>query len=195
MILKVLLFIGAALSILLLSFGGLLLFKKMKYDMSATADVNQVTCQDGTGKCNITMTFKDTKDKTYTVSAIVAGQVAPGSTRGIMYDSTNPNNFYPGQPPVRIIGAGLFMTGIVIALGCIIGAYFMFRTPPPPSVEPVTTMSADSPYSNDNTPEQSQSPPSTERDWYEPSPEEVRAKQFADEKVVEVTEPARRTLF
>jgi hypothetical protein len=193
----ILLVLGAIISIILLSIGGVLLFKKMKYDKSVTADITKVICQDGTNKCNITMSFKDA-EKSYTVAAIVSGPVTEGSTRGIIYDSSNPNNFYPGQPPVRIIGAGMFVSGLVLALGCIVGAYFMYRKPSAAPAAPSAPLSSVPQAPSSLNPSLPHPGPSGYSESATPMPSDpatVRAKQYADDMVSRVTEPARRDLF
>jgi hypothetical protein len=169
--------------------GGMLLFKKMKYDVATTATVTGVICQGDTNKCNITLRYKDSSNREITRTAIVKGPVTVNSTRGILYDSSNPSNFYPGQPPVKLVGGGMLAAGVVVALGCIIAAYYHYRPTPQSVLEPEP----------EPEPEPKQEPePSymskseSESDFpSEPQSNSVRAKEYADFLVDKVTKPAR----
>lgn len=206
MIFVTVLVIFGLISLGMMVLGGMLLFGKMKYDTAVTATVTAVTCEkEDPTKCNVTLTFNDKNDKEITRSAIVKGPITVGSTRGVLYDSENPSNFYPGQPPVRQVGAGLFFGGIAIALACAIATYYHWR-------RPSTTEQAQTEYEpEDNYYEKQEVPqpvlmPSAVSKYKSPSrsspkmmesplpnsPETERAKQYADYMVDKVTEPSRK---
>lgn len=217
MIFLIVLSIFALIATAMLVFGGLLLFKKSKYDVATTATVTAVMCQQDTNKCNITLKYKDQSNKEVTRTAIVKGPITVGSTRGILYDSGNPNNFYPSQPPVKAVGGGIFVGGLVIATACVISAYFRYRPTPvpeaksPSDIQPEynTVSSPKSPSAVQPEPNAVTSPPINETPTfkyeYSAFPEKqqsvpteliyepgtVRAKQYADYMVDKVTEPAR----
>jgi cell division septation protein DedD len=201
MILYIVLGVVGIVACLCVVFGGLLLFKPTGYDSSATATVTSVQCQEGTGKCNITLRFEDKEGNEITRNAIVKGSVKEGSTRGILYDSANPSNFYPSQPPVRMIGAGLLIGGLLLLIGAGAGAYFAYRrTSLSASGDPVSSSASYPPLPSEPSPspQPSQSPmpsptptPSPVDNYDVPSrPTGVDA---ADQMVFDATAAARRT--
>lgn len=224
--------IGAGLA----AIGGVLLFKKMKYDRTATATITNVTCQEeGAGKCRITVKFTDQSDNEITGTAIVSDKPAKDSKRKIMYDSENPSVFYPSVPPVRAIGAGMFFGGIFVLIVCVGIAIFRFvrsrpaaaaATPqhvisspdhpspspqeqlpqPEPAEEKSSWLSPFSPKSSPAVPERPEEPQADaspksakSRSSRKPEPvlvpdmESLRAKQYADQMVQKVAEPARKS--
>lgn len=217
MIFAITLVIFVLLSAGLLVIGGFLVFKKSKYDTPVTATITGVICEKDTNKCNVTLTFKDSKKKEVKRTAVINGPVTVGSTRGIMYDSSNPNDIYLSQPRVKLIGGGLMAFGIIVLIGCAVAAYFRYRSPSPPPQQPQPYSTFDEqeepsmfqdekPRSRSRFEEKRSSPPSLEsstfedeksspRSRYEYSsyPEEtLQARKYADDMVQSVTERARR---
>lgn len=203
----VLLFVGV-IGVTLTILGGILLFKKMRYDATATAVVTEVKCQDSTGKCNITLKFKDQSDNEITGNAIVIDKPTKDSTRKIMYDSANPSAFYPSVPPVRAIGAGLFFGGLLIIFVCIgIGIFRYIRTRPSPSPPEQLSNTSEREFAPQESswfsPRSSPTevPPPSSADTKSPSPSpspgpdtaSIQAKQYADQMVQKVAEPARKS--
>lgn len=234
-ILTLVLILFGVIGITLAAMGGVLLFKKMKYDRTTTATVTDVKCQEGTGKCNITLKFKDQSDNEITGSAIVSDKPDKDSKRKIMYDSANPSAFYPSVPPVRAIGAGMFLGGLFVIIVCVGIAIFRYIRsrpqpilPPQPSISPLEKQqypeqlpqpepaaeksSWFSPFSPksapaapelpqqmpqkpqaDASPKSAKSRSSRKQPDLEPDQESLRAKQYADQMVQKVAEPARKS--
>lgn len=119
-----LLLIGFGLGMAVMAFGSYLLFARVPFDSIAKATVVQATCDKN--NCVIDVEFEDKDSKLYAKKARVHHKVKEGDSLTIMYDSKNPNNFYPGNPPVRIVGGVIAFTGLLILLGLIVWGYIMY---------------------------------------------------------------------
>ena len=179
--------------------GTFLLIKKPRFDTSAEASVSNVSCADDK-KCTATLTYKDTGGDSVSRTAILNGPVADGSTRNIVYNSSNPMDMYPAQPPVRILAISLIAGGGLIALLCVIAGIYMFRHSAAPAPAPAPTPDAiDQDEYTEREPEPVPEPqyieerPMMQKSTTVPTPpsDEVVARQYADDMVYKATEPAR----
>jgi hypothetical protein len=112
-------FILIAIAVLMLTIGSYILFAKVKYDAVVNAEVTSVKCrtESKTNNCSIELSYKDNKGKDHKENALVTGPITVGQTMTIRYDSVNPSNFYPGNPPVRMVGGIIALVGFVIMGG------------------------------------------------------------------------------
>lgn len=119
------LLIGFSLGMVITGVGAYLLLKPMPFDKTTSAEVTSATCANN--KCTVVMKFVDSNDSIYNKQAIVSSSVKKGDRFTILYDSKNPNNFYPGNPPVRIVGGLIASLGLFLIIGVLIMGFVMYR--------------------------------------------------------------------
>lgn len=149
----ILLLTGICLALTLTAIGAFMIFKKFPFDQITKATVTQVECEKN-NKCTTELKFTSVDNKIYIKKAILQAPVKKDDTITIMYDSKNPNVFYPGNPPIRVVGGVIGFTGLALLFGLAIWAFFTFRAstpsvPPPP--EPVSLPVPVIPYNSTET--------------------------------------------
>lgn len=104
--------IGVLISIVMIIIGLVLIFRKPSLNSAAVGVVTEVgTCQNS--NCTLTIKFT-TGGKEYTVTSTANGVFTKGQNVTLRYDSANPNNVSVGNPPIRGIGAGVLLIGVII---------------------------------------------------------------------------------
>ena len=109
-----LLLIGISLGLVIAGFGAFMLFKKLPFDKVTGAEVVSSECSDG--KCLVELKYVDEEKKTYFKKARLLTPIEKGEEITIMYDSKNPNNVCPCNPPVRMIGIVTSVIGVFVVL-------------------------------------------------------------------------------
>lgn len=109
-----LLLIGICIGLILMGIGAFIGFKKLPFNQVTSAEVTSVECTDG--KCYVEVKFVDINQKTYIKKARLPAPVEKGDDITIIYDSSNPNNFYPGNPPVKLVGSLIGIVGLFILI-------------------------------------------------------------------------------
>jgi hypothetical protein len=156
----ILITIGVCIGVILATIGGFLLFAPIPFDSTTTAEVVSSIC--AKGSCSVELKFNDGNSRTYIKKATLSGEkISAGTKITILYDSKNPHNFYPGDPPIRLVGGGIGLIGVVILLGMLAWGIFIYRSsrvatpmspiqsfsfvsPSPPSSSPTPTPSSTS---------------------------------------------------
>lgn len=118
--------IGSALGLLLSAIGAWLMFKNTGFDEKTTGEVVDIVDCEDTSKCAVNIKFADKSEKLYVKKALMRSEYEKGDKIVVMYDSSNPNNFYPGNPPVRMIGAVIGFIGLSILVGMIGWGAFLY---------------------------------------------------------------------
>jgi len=125
--------------LLLLGFGIYLLVAKQKLDATTSATIKSAVCKTDTKvvkkliggdnqSCNVTLTYTDKKGNSYTQKATLNMSLKAGDKLAIRYDSNNPNRFYPGDPPIRMIGGVTTGIAAVLLLGALTWGFFLWRS-------------------------------------------------------------------
>lgn len=156
-----LLICGFSLGLFLTLIGGYMLLKSTPFDKVTQAEVIVATCNNG--KCTVELKFVDFTDKTFIKKAQLNRQVAAGDKITIIYDSTNPNNFYPGRPPVGMVGGIIAFVGLGVLMAMAVWLYLRHRatSSPPPSLSSYMVLPSSSPSPTETITTVSTTTPST----------------------------------